>query len=336
MEVKASWPEPNYENPEYQGPQLLIVGIILLILSTAVVVLRIWVRLFMKNTAGWDDWLMVLAVAFIICSTVTANLGTTYGWGHHIWDVKLEWSKPTLMTSWFNQLLLVIIMTLVKLSILISYLRFFTQPISRRLTWAMIALIVSWGLAYMIALFLACRPLKIYWETFQYNPPNCIDQNASTFSFSITNLVTDLMVLVLPMRVLWMLQLPIRERLILIALMNIGLLACVASAIRVYYAYRTLNITYDFTWEGYEIWLWILVEVNLAVMCASIPTLRPLMKQYFPRMGSRGSRNSTSRTSRAPNATPLASPSAPPRIYMQTTVKQTVWHSDSTESLVMV
>lgn len=76
----------------------------------------------------------------------------------------------------------------------------------------------------MIALFLACRPLKDYWETFQYNPPNCIDQNASTFSFSITNLVTDLMVLVLPMRVLWMLQLPIRERLILIALMNIGLL----------------------------------------------------------------------------------------------------------------
>lgn len=62
MEVKASWPEPNYENPEYQGPQLLVVGIILLILSTAVVVLRIWVRLFMKNTAGWDDWLMVLAV----------------------------------------------------------------------------------------------------------------------------------------------------------------------------------------------------------------------------------------------------------------------------------
>ncbi|GES60486.1 hypothetical protein ASPCAL01796 [Aspergillus terreus] len=212
VEVMASWPAPNYENPEYQGPQLLIVGIVLLILSTAVVVLRIWVRLVMKNTAGWDDWLMVLAV-----------------------------------TSWFNQLLLVIIMALVKLSLLISYLRFFTQPIFRRLTWAMIALIVSWGLAYMLALFLACRPLKDYWETFQFNPPNCIDQRSSTFSFSITNLVTDLMVLVLPMRVLWMLQLPIRERLILIALMNMGLLACAASAVRVYYAYRTLHITYDFT-----------------------------------------------------------------------------------------
>jgi hypothetical protein len=60
--VVASWPKPNYENPKYQGPQLLIVGIVLLILSTVIVLLRIWVRLFMKNNAGWDDWLMVLAI----------------------------------------------------------------------------------------------------------------------------------------------------------------------------------------------------------------------------------------------------------------------------------
>ncbi|GFF56537.1 hypothetical protein IFM58399_10339 [Aspergillus lentulus] len=115
-------------------------------------------------------------------------------------------------------------MALVKLSLLISYLRFFTQPLFRGLTWAMVALIVSWALAYMIALFLACKPLKDYWESIQFNPPNCINQSASTFSFSITNLATDLMVLILPMRVLWMLKLPIRERLVLITVMDIGIL----------------------------------------------------------------------------------------------------------------
>ncbi|KAF4202619.1 hypothetical protein CNMCM8927_000014 [Aspergillus lentulus] len=161
-------------------------------------------------------------------------------------------------------------MALVKLSLLISYLRFFTQPLFRGLTWAMVALIVSWALAYMIALFLACKPLKDYWESIQFNPPNCINQSASTFSFSITNLATDLMVLILPMRVLWMLKLPIRERLVLITVIDIGILACVASAVRVYYSYRTLNITYDITWDGYDIWLWILVEVNLAVIVAVV------------------------------------------------------------------
>ncbi|KAL4888578.1 hypothetical protein BDV59DRAFT_211072 [Aspergillus ambiguus] len=263
-EVLESWPKPNYDNPVYQGPQLLIVGIILLVLSIIVVTLRIWVRLYLKNTAGWDDWLMVIAVP--------------------------EWAKSSLMTSWFNQLLLVIIMALVKLSLLVSYLRFFTKPRYRRLTWAMIVFIVLWALAFIITLFLECRPLKDYWETIKYTPETCINQDASTFSFSITNLVTDLMVLVLPMRVLWMLKLPMRERLVLITLMSVGILACTASAVRVYYSYRTLNITYDITWDGYDIWLWILVEVNLAVMCASIPTLRPLLKKFLPRLGSRGSR----------------------------------------------
>ena len=61
-DVVASWPRPNYVNPEYQGPQLAIVGILLLVLSTSVLCLRLWVRMRMKKTAGWDDWLMVLAM----------------------------------------------------------------------------------------------------------------------------------------------------------------------------------------------------------------------------------------------------------------------------------
>jgi hypothetical protein len=133
-----------------------------------------------------------------------------------------------------------------------------------------------------------------------------------------------------------MLKLPIRERLVLITVMDIGILACVASAVRVYYSYRTLNITYDITWDGYDIWLWILVEVNLAVMCASIPTLRPLLKKYVPRFRCMGSRNSRSRKSPASNAMQQASPSSPPRIYMHTTVKQTVWQSDSPEAFALV
>lgn len=73
-------------------------------------------------------------------------------------------------------------------------------------------------------MFLACRPLKDYWESIEFDPPTCMDKSASTLSFSITNLVTDLMVLALPIPVLWQLKLPVRERLALIALMSMGLL----------------------------------------------------------------------------------------------------------------
>lgn len=58
-EVVASWPEGNFVDPEYQGPQLVIVGILLLVVSFVVVALRLWVRVHMKKRAGWDDWIMV-------------------------------------------------------------------------------------------------------------------------------------------------------------------------------------------------------------------------------------------------------------------------------------
>lgn len=61
-DVIASWPEANFVDPEYQGPQLAIVAITLLVFSFVIVALRIWVRVQMKKRAGWDDWIMVIAM----------------------------------------------------------------------------------------------------------------------------------------------------------------------------------------------------------------------------------------------------------------------------------
>ena len=34
--------------------------------------------------------------------------------------------------------------------------------------------------------------------------------------------------------------------------------------------------TYDITWEGFNLWIWAAVEVNLGVICGCVPVLRPL------------------------------------------------------------
>lgn len=103
-DVVASWPEPNHENPVYQGPQLLIVGVILLALSIIVVALRLWVRLYMKNTAGWDDWIMVVAVVWLLDMPIASSIANNhridihhllYGHGEHrnnLWMGCVYWN----------------------------------------------------------------------------------------------------------------------------------------------------------------------------------------------------------------------------------------------------
>jgi hypothetical protein len=39
---------------------------------------------------------------------------------------------------------------------------------------------------------------------------------------------------------------------------------------------------YDVTWMGYEVWIWLIVECNLAIICISVPVLRPLVRKYLP------------------------------------------------------
>lgn len=43
--------------------------------------------------------------------------------------------------------------------------------------------------------------------------------------------------------------------------------------------------TYDITWEGFNLWMWAAVEVNLGVICGCVPVLRPLLTKAFPRLG---------------------------------------------------
>ncbi|PGH18063.1 hypothetical protein AJ79_00690 [Helicocarpus griseus UAMH5409] len=327
-EVMATWPKPNYVNPEYQGPAMPIIGIVFLAISVIVVTLRLFVRIHMKRSAGYDDWLMLATMPFIVAVTVSTILGTHYGWGVHIWDNKPEWSSPSRLTSWLSQLFFIIIMTLVKLSILSSYIRISSTQSKRRnnfnrLSWLMCFFVLAWGIAFLIAVCTACSPLDHYWVAL--TEETCQNESARLMGATISNIITDLIVLVLPIPTFWSLRLPIRERLVLIAMMSLGLIACAASIVRCYYTYVTTDLTYDVSWYGYTLWLWFALETNLAVICASIPTLRPFAKKYFPKLGFKQS------TFPSQYGTQLGSQQ--PGIFKEHTIQQVIEHNSSTEEL---
>jgi len=56
--------------------------------------------------------------------------------------------------------------------------------------------------------------------------------------------------------------------------------ASVASIIRTVVMEPALT-TYDVTWDGYSVWIWTCVECDLAIICTSVPCLRPLSKKIF-------------------------------------------------------
>ncbi|KAK2871780.1 hypothetical protein FQN49_002835 [Arthroderma sp. PD_2] len=325
--VIATWPKPNRINPEYAGPELAIIGVTFTTLSFIVVSLRMFVRLHMRKAASWDDWLMVAAMPCLIGISAAAIISTKYGWGFHIWDFNFTLIRPSRITSFICQLLFVPLMSFVKLSILASYLRFFTEKKYIRLAWLQIGLVMAWFVCFFIMMFFACIPLTNYWNSLTQE--GCMDEANRLLPAIYSNAVMDVMILLTPCPTLWKLHLPIRDRIVLIAMMGLGLIACVAGCIKSYYMYQTLVGTYDVTWEGYKVWVWTDIEVNLAVICASIPVLRPFAQKYFPTLGFRSS-NGRSQYAARWGSTPSGAMNSG-GIYKQQTIHQTVRSRQTTE-----
>ena len=60
-EAVASWPAPNYVNPERRGPELYIVNGIFFFLASVTVTVRLYARIHIRKWFGPDDLFIVLA-----------------------------------------------------------------------------------------------------------------------------------------------------------------------------------------------------------------------------------------------------------------------------------
>jgi hypothetical protein len=62
--VLLSFPAPNYTDPQTQGKSLIVVNAVFAGLVVAVVLLRLYTRIFLKRWVGIDDfWITVALVS---------------------------------------------------------------------------------------------------------------------------------------------------------------------------------------------------------------------------------------------------------------------------------
>lgn len=81
--VRQAAETPTYDFTENNGPQIKAVVGFLMGFGMLVVLLRVYVRIFMTKTMGWDDYIMVVAqVSFGGCCGV---LPSPIFWSRELW-----------------------------------------------------------------------------------------------------------------------------------------------------------------------------------------------------------------------------------------------------------
>ncbi|GFF22079.1 hypothetical protein IFM61606_01218 [Aspergillus udagawae] len=306
-EVLATWPIPNYVDPPTRGNGALIVNIVCLSFAFVVTLLRLYTRLKITYSPGLDDVLIVIALGFAIAMCAITSLATVrYGWNRHMWDVPPTWLTTVSKLNMVFQILFSLSSSVTKLSLLWFCKRLLgagSKGLYRTYNWCLIG-----GMAFVsltCALFLLfsifqCNPIHAYWDVAPTYPYHCLNDGAIVFAASVINIFTDFLVTVLPMPLIWNLKLPTRQRIAVISIFSLGIVVNIAGSVRTVYVYKSMVASYDTTWLGWPVLLAASVEINIGLICASAPALRPLVGFFLPRL-LQTSRNYASGTGRKSN-----------------------------------
>lgn len=99
-----------------------------------------------------------------------------------------------------------------KLAILGLFLRIFTKYWHRVSCFALVGLVSATALVVVLVTALQCVPIATLWDPDGHPHARCIDMNAFWRWGSFPNIITDVMMLFLPMPCIWRLQLSTRDK----------------------------------------------------------------------------------------------------------------------------
>ncbi|GKZ73649.1 hypothetical protein AnigIFM60653_010805 [Aspergillus niger] len=168
-----------------------------------------------------------------------------------------------------------------KLSILFFYRRVFVvvhQPLSLRLSILFgFLLALSYPVIVWVAMGNCCRPLSYFWNQFLGASGTCIDTDTFFLATGIINMVNDIIILLIPFRQIAKLQMNRRKKIAVCLILALGGFVCVASAVRIYVLYRFTQAR-DITWMMGPLFIWSSIEPSVAIVCACLPHLGPLVR----------------------------------------------------------
>ncbi|KAK6540232.1 hypothetical protein TWF694_009048 [Orbilia ellipsospora] len=285
LSVILTWPAPNYVNPERQPSFMAPLIIAMMVFCGIVVSLRLYVRAFILKSFKADDWLIIAATITAMAVSITCILSEPAGVGIHIWDLTPDRVTTVRIWSFATQLTFTWAVSLTKVSILLFYIRFCTTRSFKISIYATLIFVAAWTICWTFLIIFQCVPVSAYWR-FPRSGDKCISlQNQLHLLHGSTNLITDVLILLLPIPTVWSLKMPTRQKLTLIGVFSLGIVAPLSAILRLIYIQKA-TISWDQSWWCIELWIWTSLETHVAIICASFPSLKPLVIKIFPRFAS--------------------------------------------------
>ncbi|KAF3026511.1 hypothetical protein E8E14_013559 [Neopestalotiopsis sp. 37M] len=267
-------------------------AVVLIVASTAACGLRFVARKVKSVPLLADDWLVLCATLLTWGLGIILIYGASYGTlGTHtdqdpttgaviVTHHEIDISKYNAISS----LLSVIALGLLKIGVVMFYRRIFVSDWFKKISMAIIVVISLWTVAFFFATVLECKAhnLDLIWKSIVTFKQECGMYKDVQWSHAISDVITDLIVLSLPLPEIWKLNMTVRLKLVVSAIFLVGLLSTAAGTARL--AIVSTNVVQttagsrDVRGVGTNTMVWTYVEVGVGVVAACLPTLKPIFR----------------------------------------------------------
>ncbi|QSZ30912.1 hypothetical protein DSL72_000470 [Monilinia vaccinii-corymbosi] len=247
--------------------------------ATVAVALRVVSRALIKSF-GADDWLVLAALPLGWGMAICTIIAVHYGLGKHAPSVPPENLVSFIKVYFVTELIRACAMGLIKISILLLYVRIF-GPLRyfRILAYNLGAFTVAFAIIVVFVCAFQCLPVAYQWDR-TIEGGRCIDSWLFFAVGACFDVLVDLALLILPLPAIWKLQLSILQKLSLIAIFCLGSLTCVFSLIRLIAVVQGKDVP-DSTSTLGILAIWSTAEPCLGIVSTCLPTYKPLFIKVF-------------------------------------------------------
>ncbi|KAE8334031.1 hypothetical protein BDV39DRAFT_188334 [Aspergillus sergii] len=258
--------------PWLQTANRVLIGVGLAI-NTPLLVMRIYTKIRLMRRFWWDDaasildsCLGVIQVRWYAVTKITSDGFEHAGYGYHI-----------------SQLPLSVLSRFRKLALLMLYYRLLqaTHPLYVYAIYAVGFIIAGYSLALPLALIFGCSPIQKSWDI-TITTGSCISTAGVYLATAITNTISDVILILLPIPVVWGLRLPVIQKIGVLCMFGVGFLTTSISIVRLA-TLMPLVTSQDQTRDIALAAIFIDIEANTIIICGSFPYLRQFLRYHAPR-----------------------------------------------------
>ncbi|KAH8711984.1 hypothetical protein GQ44DRAFT_714051 [Phaeosphaeriaceae sp. PMI808] len=262
---------------------ILAICWIVTILSAIFLGLRVYAKLSRHVGLWWDDYILIVSWVLVLNQSISTTVWVSYGYGKPFQDINPENLPNLRLLGEIVPSFSFAAASLSKTGFAIMLLRL-AKPWIKKLIWFLIMSMNIISFLAVLFVWIACTPVRKGW--YPEIEGTCWDGHAMMIHVMVAagySGFLDFALSLMPLFLLWNVQVKRREKIGIIIAMSMGFFAGVTTIIKTVYLPQGWSDGYVSN-KSAQITIWGTIEPTVTIIAASIPVLRVFLKEHVSSM----------------------------------------------------